>query len=167
MCSSDLADWYETGIKVITTDITRHIPGAKSVDYIQAILALKNARKTGAVESLYVDGRDRVLEGTTSNFFAVIGGELVTPAEQILPGVTRDVLLKIAEEEFNPRLREVSRPELYQAEEVFLTSSNKEILPVRQVDEVVIGAGSPGPLTRRIQELFRSYTEGYAAAEGE
>ncbi len=154
--------WYEQGIKVITTDITRHIPGAKSIDYIQAILALNKAGKTGAVESLYVNSRGSVLEGTTSNFFIVIDGQLVTPRDDILPGITRDVILKITEPDFSPRLRSVSRTELYKAEELFLTSSNKEVLPVRQVDDVVIGTGKPGPVTRKIRELFMAYTDQYA-----
>lgn len=154
--------WYEKGVKVITTDITRHIPGAKSIDYIQAILALKNARKKEAVESLYVNSQGQVLEGTTSNFFAVINGRLVTPGEDILPGVTRDVILNITEKQFSPMLMDISRTELCDSEEVFLTSTNKEVLPVRQIDNVVIGTGKPGEITLKIQNLFRAYTTEYA-----
>jgi branched-chain amino acid aminotransferase len=153
------SEWYEKGVKVITADITRHIPGAKSIDYIQAILALKSARQKEAVESLYVNSRGQVLEGTTSNFFAVINGRLVTPGENILPGVTRDVILNITETAFSPRLRDISRKELYEAEEVFLTSTNKEILPVRQIDDVVIGKGRPGPVTQKVRELFKACTK--------
>ena len=157
------AQWYEQGIKIITTDITRHIPGAKSIDYIQAILALNKAGKTGAVESLYVNSQGNVLEGTTSNFFALIDGQLVTPRDDILPGITRDVILNITEPVFRPLLRTVSRTELYKADELFLTSSNKEVLPVRQVDDVVIGTGKPGEITRKIQKLFRAYTTEYSS----
>ncbi|MFH1965801.1 MAG: aminotransferase class IV [Acidobacteriota bacterium] len=158
--------WYEKGVKVITTNITRHVPGAKSIDYIQAILALNNARKTGAVESIYVDSQDRVLEGTTSNIFAVSNGQLVTPPDEILPGVTRDVVLDIAAPVYSPQLRSISRTELHTADEVFLTSSNKEILPVSQIDEVVIGTGKPGKITREIQQLFRDHTEQYSGGSG-
>ncbi len=156
------SQWYEKGVKVITTEITRHVPGAKSIDYIQAILALKTARTTGAVESLYVDSQARVLEGTTSNFFAVINGRLLSPRDEILPGVTRDVVLDISAPVFNPQLRAVSRTELYKADEIFLTSSNKEVLPVTQVDDAVIGTGKPGPVTQKIRKLFRAYTDQYA-----
>ena len=155
------SQWYEKGVKVITTDITRHVPGAKSIDYIQAILALKTARTTEAVESLYVDSQAQILEGTTSNFFAVINGQLVSPRDEILPGVTRDVVLDITAPVFNPQLRAVLRTELYKADEIFLTSSNKEVLPVTQVDDAVIGTGKPGPVTRKVCELFRAYTDQY------
>lgn len=155
------ASWYEQGVNIITTDVTRYIPGAKSIDYIRAILALNNAGRQGAVESVYVDDNGVVLEGTTSNIFAVLDGRLVTPLEDILPGVTRDVVLDVVAKEFSPELRSVSREELYGAEEVFLTSSNKEVLPVRQVDDRVIGQGVPGAMTTRIMQLFRDYAERY------
>ncbi len=155
------AQWYEDGIKVITTNITRYVPGAKSIDYIRAIISLNTAHELGAVESLYVANNEWVLEGTTSNFFAVINGRLSTPQDEILPGVTRDVVLDIAAGPFNPQLRAISRDEIYRAEEIFLTSSNKEILPVRQIDDQVIGNGKPGEITRRIQHLFREYTDNY------
>lgn len=152
------ANWYSEGVKVLTTNITRHVPGAKSIDYIQAILALKKARANGAVESLYVDRREYVLEATTSNFFAVIGGSLTTPRDGILPGVTRDVVLDLAGPVYHPSLQPISRADLYRADEVFLTSSNKEVVPVRQIDDRIIGPGRPGPVTGKIMELFHSYT---------
>ena len=150
--------WFREGVKIITTDITRYIPGAKSIDYIRAILALNNAGRLGGVESVYVDGQGVVLEGTTSNIFAVIDGQLVTPPEDILPGVTRDVLLSVVAKDLNPQLRTITREELYTADEVFLSSSNKEVLPVRQVDERVIGNGVPGPITEKVMGMFTSYT---------
>lgn len=156
------SQWYEEGVKITTTDITRYVPGAKSIDYIQAILALNSARNTGAVESLYVDSQERVLEGTTSNLFAVINGRLTTPPDDILPGVTRDLVMNITGPVFSPELRDISRTELYTADEAFLTSSNKEILPVSQIDDVVIGIGKPGAFTRKIQQLFRTYTVQYS-----
>lgn len=156
------ASWYEAGVKIITAEATRYIPGSKSTDYIQAILTLDNARAVDAVESLYIDEQGRVLEGTTSNLFAVFNGQLVTPSADILPGVTRDVVLDIAASTFKPELRVVTRDELYKAEEVFMTSSNKEVLPVRQVDQEVIGNGQPGEVTRQVMDLFRAHTDRYA-----
>ena len=151
--------WYTDGVKVVTSDITRYIPGAKSIDYIRAILALNSARRQDAVESIYVDSNEVVLEGTTSNIFVVAGGRVLTPPEDILPGVTRQAVLEIIEDEFSPELVTVTRQVLYQAEEVFLTSSNKEVLPVVRVDDRTIGAGRPGPATSRIMELFRNHTD--------
>lgn len=153
--------WYKAGVKIITKDITRFIPGAKSIDYIRAILALDDAKAQHAVESLYVDSHDNVLEGTTSNVFVVSDGNVVTPAENILPGITRDVVLEITASSFEIAVRSVTKKELQRADEVFLTSSNKEILPVIQVDDQQIGNGKPGKVTFQIMNLFKAYTQGY------
>ncbi len=155
--------WYQDGVGIITSDISRFIPGAKSIDYIRAIIALNNARAAGAVESVYVDGRGQVLEGTTSNLFAVSGGQLITPSADILPGVTRDVVLNLTAAEFKPELRLIQKEDILAADELFLTSSNKEVLPVTRVDGVAIGSGRPGVATKRIIELFAAYTKEYAA----
>ena len=90
------AEWYRDGAAVITTHDERYIPGAKSTNYIPAILALSRARRQNAAESIYVDRYNRILEGTTSNFFAFIGDRLVTPGASILPGITRQVVLQLA-----------------------------------------------------------------------
>lgn len=156
------AHWYEEGVKIITKGITRFIPGAKSIDYIRAILALDDAKAQHAVESLYVDSLDHILEGTTSNIFVVSNGRVVTPAENILPGITRDVVLDISASSFEIALQSVTKKELLIADEVFLTSSNKEILPVIQVDEQQIGNGKPGRVTLQIMDMFKAYTQEYA-----
>lgn len=155
--------WYLDGVKIITARLNRYIPGAKSIDYIRAIVTLNDARAVGAVESVYVDSDDHILEGTTSNLFAVIGGRLVTPAEGILPGITRNVILELVKEEFQVELRNLPRTELLQAEEIFLASSNKEVLPVSQVDDQPLEA-VPGPVSGRVLELFRAYTDRYGRA---
>lgn len=154
--------WYKDGVKIITSDITRYIPGAKSIDYIRAIITLENARAVGAVESVYVDGQGQVLEGTTSNLFAVVNGQLITPALDILPGVTRDVVLDLTAAEFKPELKMISKEDILGADELFLTSSNKEVLPVTMVDGATICSGRPGPKTKQIMKLFASYTKEYA-----
>jgi branched-chain amino acid aminotransferase len=156
-------NWYDNGVAVITAPSGRDIAAAKSIDYIKAIITLRDARAAGAVESVYVDGNDCVLEGTTSNIFVVAGGILMTPDESILPGITRKVVLDLAGAEFSPLLTTITRHQLLSAEEVFLTSSNKEVLPVVTVDGAKINKGVPGPITRKIIELFGSYTQSYEA----
>lgn len=79
------------GVKVITTHVKRFMPDAKTTNYIPGILALENARKQDAIESIYVDRHDNLLEGTTTNFYAFIEGKLVTPATGMLPGDVFDV----------------------------------------------------------------------------
>ena len=153
--------WYETGIKIITSRLNRYIHGAKSTDYIRAIVTLKDAQAVGAIESLYVNRDDHVLEGTTSNLFVVRDNEVITPSDDILPGITRDVLIEILKSDFPVELRPVTRQELLDSDEAFVTSSTKEVVPVVQVDENVIGDRSVGPVTRKVRELFRDYTDSY------
>lgn len=160
--------WYHNGVKIITVELNRYIPGAKSIDYIQAIRSLQQARSVGAVEAVYLDAKNNVLEGTTANIFAVIGGRIVTPEEGILPGITRDVVLDIMASEYSLCLQSISRNQLLAAEELFLTSSNKEVLPVVMVDNQEIQNGTVGPVTSQVAKRFRKYTTLYSqGAEGD
>lgn len=154
-------NWYIDGVKIITARLNRFIPGAKSIDYIRAIMTLRDARAAGAIESVYVSPDDRVLEGTTSNLFIVSNGAVITPSEDILPGITRDVLLGLIESEFELEVRPLSLQELTGADEVFMSSSTKELVPVVRVDDHFIGSREPGPVTRRIMQIFMSYTDNY------
>lgn len=149
--------WYSRGVKIITVPIERYIPEAKSINYIPAILALQKARRQDAVEAVYVDRKGRVLEGTTSNIFAFMGEKLVTPGAEILAGITRQVILDLAVDIFSSHVREVNVEELRGADEVFITASNKKVLPVVQVDANPIGNGKPGDRTRRVMEIFEKY----------
>lgn len=154
-------DYYRDGIKIITARLNRYIPGAKSIDYIRAIVTLDDARSVGAVESIYVTEQDHVLEGTTSNLFIVKDGVVITASEDILPGITREVLLKILEPEFSLQVRPVLKQELYDADEAFLASSNKEVMPVVRADDQVIADGTPGPVTVKVMSIFKEYTDRY------
>ncbi|MFP4476151.1 MAG: aminotransferase class IV [Desulfatibacillaceae bacterium] len=146
--------WYERGVKVALVPVSRAFPRAKSIAYVQAVVSMRAAREQGAVEALYVDRENRVLEGTTSNVFIVSGGELVTPEQGVLPGVTRGVVLEIAAGILPVTRRSIIRDELFRAEEIFITATNKEVVPVVAVDEAPVGDGAPGPMTKRIMEAF-------------
>lgn len=154
------ASWYSDGVKIITLVTERFKPGAKSINYIPATIALEKARRKNAIEALYLDRQDYVLEGTTSNIFAFIGQALVTPGRDILSGITRQVILDVAAEHFEVQIRDISRQELLKADEVFITGTSKGVVPVIQVDDTVIGRGAPGPLTRRLtDDLARQTTQ--------
>lgn len=153
-------EWYLEGVKVISTEVTRHVPGSKSTNYIQAILALKKARESGAIESLYVNESGHLLEGTTSNLFIVRGNVIITPEKGILPGVTRDVVLQLAGKEFEVETGIVGRKDIAKCSEAFITSSNKEVVPVVQIDSILLSA-KPGRVTRRVISLFRQYTDSW------
>ena len=152
------AAWYSEGAKVITVRHNRSIPGAKSIDYIRAILVLAEAREQAAIEAVYVDSLGWVREGTTSNIFAFCGESLVTPGEGILSGITRQKVLALAEGNYTVQVRDLPRAELVAADEVFITSSNRLIVPIVQVDGDGIGTGKPGERTRALMQAFAEYT---------
>lgn len=153
--------WYENGVKIITTFAERFIPGAKSINYIPATIALKKARKQNAVEAVYIDRDGFVQEGTTSNLFAFIGDKLVTPGREILAGITRHVVLTLAEGMFDTEIRDIKKDELLKADEVFVTGTNKGLVPVVQVDDTFIGDGKPGARTRQVMETLAEYNARY------
>ena len=112
----------------------------------------------GAAEALVVDGAGYVVEGASSNVFVVRAGRLVTPPEDagILPGITRSLLLDVAREQGVPvDLDRIALAALRAADEVFVSSSIRELLPVVRVDGQPVGGATPGPLTRRLLAAFR------------
>ena len=147
--------WYTAGVKIITFLSERNIPGAKSIDYVPATIALRQARDQDAIEAVYVDRNGLVLEGTTSNLFAFFSGTLVTPNSGILRGVTRKAVLDLAAKIGPVDLRDLSLAELLTADEVFISGTNKMIVPVVQVDDRVIGEGRPGRHTRHLMNALR------------
>lgn len=149
--------WFQKGIKVVTVLTERRIPGAKSIDYIPAAMALKQAKAQDAVEAIYVDRSGRALEGTTCNLFAVIEGKLVTPDSGILSGITRKVVLDIAREILPVVPRDLPLTELLSAGEVFITGTSKGLVPVVQVDGTTIADGKPGPQTLRIMKALADH----------
>lgn len=151
--------WYTKGVKIISWEVERPIPGAKSIDYISASLALKKAGAVGAVEALYIDRNGLALECTTANIFAFVGDKLVTPGRGILSGVTRKVVLELAETLFPIDIRDISRAELLAADEVFITGTSKGLVPVVQVDDGVIADGVPGRHTRQLMAEMKRHTE--------
>ncbi len=155
------ATWYRDGVGIITTPYSRYLPGAKSINYIPAIHAMQGARRQGAVEVLYVKPDGRVTECTTSNLFAVVGGRLLTPETDLLPGITRQVLLAL-DLPLPAQITDLSLEALHTAEEVFLTASNKEVVPVVGIDQRPVADGRPGKRTREVMNRFRDYTTRYA-----
>ena len=158
-------EWYTDGVKIITFFSERSIPGAKSIDYVAATIALKQARDQGAIEAVYVDHNRHVLEGTTSNIFALINGSLVTPARGILNGITRKAVLQLAAKTLTVETRDMDLDELRSADEVFITGTNKMIVPVVHVDNSPIGKGGPGQATRELMRAFSNQIDDHRHQE--
>lgn len=132
--------------------------GAKLTNYLPNLLALREARARGAQEAFILDARGRVVEGASSNVFVVSRGRLATPPESagILAGITRARLIAAAAELALPvDERELFPPDVHDADEVFISSSIRELLPVVRVDDHTIGAGIPGPVARSLHRRFR------------
>lgn len=159
--------YYEHGADVVTVEMRRHMPEAKTINYIPAITAHKRALRFNcdAVEAIYtVDGN--VIEGTRSNTFIFKDGIWITPASDVLLGVTRAEVIKLIKDHGQLELREISTAEYQSADEAILTSTTKEIMPVVNVDDVAIGDGAPGENTRQLMRAWRRMTAGYAAMDG-
>lgn len=151
---------YQKGVKVITFSHQRFLPKAKTLDYQAAVIARGLAKKKGAEEALYVDPQSFISEATTSNFFLVKGGKIITPKEGILYGVTRSEVIRIAKDlGFQVEEREVKLSELKTAQEAFLTYTSREIVPVVLVDKLKIGNGKPGKITLKLLRQFRQKTK--------
>lgn len=147
-------EWYENGVKVITKRHTRMFPEAKLTDYIFPVMHLEEKKNAGAVEIIYLSG-ERVFEASTSNFCVVKNGAVASPNSEVLEGITRKVVAELARDLDIPfESREVTVEELFGADEIFLTASNKHILPVTQVDDRAVADGKVGPVTKKLMEAF-------------
>jgi len=150
-------EMYEKGVGVITVKHERYNPRAKSNNYIEGVKQTQEAKKIGAVEPLYYSDT-QVFEGSNSNVFAVIGNKLLTPANNILEGVTRAVLLDMLALSMPVEVRDFTYDELLSADEIFLTGSGKEIVPVTAIDGRAIGGGEVGAVTKEVMQQFNAYT---------
>lgn len=150
---------FARGCKLVTTSLQRIMPEAKTTSYITAIRALKEAARHNAADGLFVNEQGHVLECTRSNFFIFRGDTLVTPRAEVLIGVTRNAVLELARGRFPIEERPILLDELPLIDEAFITSSSKEIMPVVQIDDLVIGNGTPGPRTYELERRFIEMVE--------
>jgi branched-chain amino acid aminotransferase len=140
--------------------------GAKASNYLANLLAVHEAKQKGAQEALVVGRKGQILEGASSNIFIVKDGKVRTPEPQpgILVGITRAaVLAAAADEGIEVEEGEVRPEDLYGADEAFITSSIREVMPVVSADGQTIGQGTPGPVTKRLRE---GYLRAVARATG-
>lgn len=152
--------YVQEGAPIATFEHLRQFPELKSTNYIQAVLLQRPKRERGLVEFLYVS-EGRVLECTGSNVFIVKDGKVITPGRDIIFGITRKVAIDLAKKEFPIEERDISVDELSAADEVFITGSFKEIVPVVSIDGRPVAGGKPGPVSGRIVRLFREFTAKY------
>jgi branched-chain amino acid aminotransferase len=159
-------EMYENGMEIVTASTIRNHPQAlsariKSLNYLNNILAKIEGLKAGCQEALMLNHLGHVAECTADNIFLVRGSKVCTPPIDagILEGITRDVVIELAREAKIP-LEEVTltRHDVYTADEVFLTGSGAEIIPVIKCDMRTIGDGKPGPITKELTKKFHELT---------
>ncbi len=147
----------QKGVSLMVHDYLRYIPEAKTTNYLEAVKMQKEKTKQKAYEILYVSNGE-VLECSTSNVFIIKGNSLITPSENILKGITRKVILKIAGKDFKIEERVVKLDELLKADEVFISGTNKKVLPVVKVGKTLINGGKVGDGVRFLQALWERET---------
>jgi D-alanine transaminase len=153
----------EQGIAAISLEDNRwHRCDIKSIALLGNVLLRQQAEDVGAGEAILIR-EGLVTEGSSTNPFIVMDGEILTPpkSNQVLPGVTRDLVLELARKAGIPCTeRAVSRDELETADEIWISSSSREVQPVTSLDGKAVGAGVPGPVWKRMDALFQDYKAG-------
>ena len=161
----------EMGIKVRTSSYTRHhvnitmCKAKANGNYINSMLALNEAISGGAEEALLLDNEGYVAEGSGENIFIMRDGVLHTPElTSCLEGITRATIMDFARELNIPiKERRITRDEVYIADEAFFTGTAAEVLPIRELDGRVIGAGKRGPVTEKLQSMYFDAVKGKLA----
>lgn len=163
------AELYKKGLEIITVPTVRNHPEAlnprlKSLNYLNNILAKIEANNSGCSEAIMLDTQGFVAECTGDNIFIVKNNVLSTPLQGRLRGITLDTVLDLTAKHKSlwPKMKinegYITRHEVYNADECFLTGTAAEIIPVVKVDGRVIGTGKPGPFTTKMMNLFKEIT---------
>jgi len=145
---------FEKGFSVITYEHQRELPHIKSINYLTAVWLQPLLKEKKAADVLY-HHNNNITEFPRSNVFVVTkDNRLLTPARNMLKGITRKQVLSLAAAILPVEERDIHREEVYDAAELFLTSTSKKIMPVVRVDDIVIGDGKPGVITREVYRRF-------------
>lgn len=157
-CSVGVSSWRRPGSNFAA-------PQAKITGgYVNSAFAKTEAYENGFDEAIVLNEFGRVAEGSGENIFLVIDGKLITPSiyEDILIGITRDTVIKLAKNELGLEVieRPIERTELYMAQEAFFTGTAAHISPIAQIDRRLVGDGEIGPITKKLQTLYHDSIEG-------
>lgn len=165
--------WYTEGVSMVIADVLRNHkraidPSVKSGNYLNNVMAMGEAKRQGAFDAIMLNHYGNVTEGTTSNIWMVENGRYLTPPLEagLLGGITRqslldlgrDMNLAMAEENFDA-------DRLKAADEVFLTSTTKEIVPIVKIDNQAVGTGKPGEYTKNLHAMYQKLMRDHLAQE--
>ena len=151
---------YEKGVNAVTLNFCRELPKIKTTNYLEAIRHQNFKDRHKAFEIIYVKNSE-VLEASTSNIFIFKKNVLITPKDKILSGITRNLIIKLAKNLFRIEEKKISKKELINASEVFLTATNKNIVPIIKIDGKNISSGKVGKNTKilmvKLSEFLKKY----------
>ncbi len=145
--------YYETGVNMGLAKFVRYMPKAKSTNYIEGIRVLKQKKILNIYETIYYS-EEQVYEGSNCNIFAVKNGEIYTPKDNILLGITREVLIVDLKDKINIKEFNFNLDFLLSADEVFITSCGKGVIPVVKIEDNIIGSGEVGRITKQVMKEF-------------
>lgn len=149
------AEVYERGVRLVTVaHAARHNPAAKTTDWMQDRARFEQALPPGIFTGLLIDDQDHILEGLSSNFYAVLDGELRTAGSGVLPGIAQQIVFAVAPPIIPVRSEAVRVADIPRLSEAFITSSSRGIVPAVEIDGQVIGSGTPGPITRALRAAY-------------
>lgn len=152
------AEEYRLGVKLITCSMTRNNPKAKLTQFITRADRVRQSMPEDTHEAVMVNDRGQILEGLSSNFFAITKEVLLTDEEKVLSGITRELVIECANQAgYEIRYDPVFVSDLAMIDEAFITSASRGVLPVRMVDNQTIGEGVPGKITRNLSMLYQAY----------
>ena len=156
-------DTVPSGRAITTTDRRWQHCDIKSISLLGNLMSHQQAKVAGVTEAIQIDTMGRVTEGSSTNVFVIQGGRIMTPplSERILGGITRALVLELIanDDRYTCEERELDENALKEADEIWITSSSKEILPIIELDGAPVGSGAPGPVWHHISGLYREYRD--------
>ncbi|MFA6255292.1 MAG: aminotransferase class IV [Patescibacteria group bacterium] len=153
-------NFYQKGVKVITYAGERFLPMAKTKNLLMQYLAYGQAVENGALDALLIDPSGNICGGTRSSFFVIKGNTLISsPDEKVLEGVTQKIILEIAPKIMKVKIADIALAKIKDYDEYFLTATTLNVMPVRQIDELVVASGV-GQKTKALMRLFKEYCAG-------
>jgi branched-chain amino acid aminotransferase len=152
---------FEKGLSVITLEYKREFPEIKTTNYLCSIQNQKNQKKAKSFETIYIKN-NQVFEASTANVFIVKNKKIFTAKDGVLMGITRNLIIKLAKKNnFSVLEKNISKGDLFGADEVFLTATNKNVLPIIRVDKKKIGNGKVGDVTKSLIRIFEDFEKRY------
>ena len=153
-------DDYANGVRVVTYHLQRQNPKAKLTNFIETANRVRQSLPPGINEALMIGEEDRLLEGLSSNFFAVLEHGIWTAEQGVLSGITRSMVLEAAAQSgLRVRLEGLPTEKLSQVSEAFITSASRAVLPVTEIDGRPVASGRPGSITLQLQNRYRAMIE--------